>query len=221
MTDVSDVLSRSAVRDIDITAFTALRSTPQPITVEIMTTPVFRTRARAGTITNVRNALATYREYVVERPVGAVHPATAAVNDLRSWLNLPLDTLVACVGLSPSVRQFWRQYPESSVRDKTGRLLRLHTAVGLLVGAVGADHARSALSSEGWLAQPLDDSRLVQLEARIRGILRPGPLTMPAHLAGGLTAELLAQVSDPAGDLAQQHDERARRTDSFGPEEPG
>ncbi|MDP9433841.1 MAG: hypothetical protein M3P93_01015 [Actinomycetota bacterium] len=221
MTNVLDVLSRSTVHDTDITAFTVVPATPQPIPVKITTTPVFRTGAGTDALRAPRALLATRREYRIERPETSVHPGTAALHDLRSWLGLPLDTLVACVGLSPSVRQFWRQHPNAPVRrGKAGRLLRLHTAVGLLVAAVGAEDARTTVRADGWLDEPLDETRLGQFEARIRGIVRPGGLSMPVHLAGGLTPELLAQVADPVEDLSQQDRERTSRTDSFGPEEP-
>lgn len=219
MTDVLEVLTRSSVDSTDITDFTIVRTTPDLISDKITLTPVFAGRGRSSLRAGTRLGLIVRREYCVEPP--AAHPCTTALVDLRSWLDLPLDDLVSLAGLSPSSRQYWRENPDAPVRPgKAGRLLRLHAAVGLLVGSVGLDEAQAALRREGWLDERLDSTRLASLEDHIRRIVRPSGLSMPAHLAGGLTPELLAQVADPDDELLQQDSERPRRMDSFGPEEP-
>lgn len=143
--------------------------------------------------------------------VRQVHPGTEALDQLQEWLGLPLDGIVAVVGLSGSTRQFWRNNPTAAVRpSKAGRLLRFRTAVGLLVGSVGLEQARHMLHSEGWL-QPLDETRLVALEARVREQLSPGPLVAPPGL-GDLTREQLLAASASSGEAVQRRLESARDT---------
>ncbi|GAA2165135.1 hypothetical protein [Pedococcus bigeumensis] len=145
------------------------------------------------------------------------HPGTQALEQLQSWLALPLDDIVAVVGLSPSTRQFWRNNPSAPVRPaKAGRLLRFRTAVGLLVGDIGLDRARHLLHSEGWLT-PLDEAQLVALEARVREQLSPGPLTAPPALAALTPEQLLAAVKPHTGEAAQRRLETPRDAASAAP----
>jgi len=139
----------------------------------------------------------------VEAP--AEHPGTTALRDLQAWINMPLDAIVTLAGLSPSIRSYWRQHPTAPVRPtQGGRLLRLHTAVGLIVGEIGLEQARSVLHNEGWLTGTYDEKRIVQLEVRLREVLLPEGLQPPAYLTGGgLTREQLrARV---LGDTAHEH----------------
>ena len=144
------------------------------------------------------------------------HPGTAALRDLERWLGMGLDAIVRLASLSPSTRAFWRENPTAPIRpNKAGRLLRLHAAVGLLVGEVGLEHANRALRGEGWLAEPFDEDRLVRLEVRVRQALLPEGLQPPAYLDhGGLTRkELRARaLADPEDEKAQLAVERASTT---------
>lgn len=150
-------------------------------------------------------------EYPDDVVVRTVHPGTEALDQLQDWLALPLDEIVAVVGLSGSTRQFWRNNPTAVVRpSKAGRLLRFRTAVGLLVGSIGLERARHVLHDEGWL-RPLDEVRLVALEARVREQLSPGPLLAPPGLEG-LSREQLLAASAPSGEAEQRRSESARDT---------
>ncbi|GAA1477098.1 hypothetical protein GCM10009623_15440 [Nocardioides aestuarii] len=146
-----------------------------------------------------------------------VHPGTEALDQLQGWLNMPLDDIVAVVGLSPSTRAFWRRNPTAAVRPgKAGRLLRFRTSVGLLVGAVGAEEARHVLHDERWL-EPLDEARLVALEARVRRQLAPEPPIAPAGLANLSRQQLLAAVTDRDGEVVQRQLESSRDGEFVGP----
>ncbi len=136
-----------------------------------------------------------------------VHPATAATDALAEWLQMSLDSVVAIVGLSSSTRAHWRNNPNAPVRPtKSGRLLRLHSAVGLLVGNLGLERARAKLLNENWLSEPLDEHRLAALEAEVRDLHLPGGLQPPAYLLeGGLSRdEVLARMADSSLDEAHQ-----------------
>ncbi len=136
-----------------------------------------------------------------------VHPATAATEALAGWLQMSLDSVVAIVGLSSSTRAHWRNNPEAPVRPtKSGRLLRLHSAVGLLVGNLGPERARAKLLNENWLSEPLDEHRLAALEAAVRDVHLPDGLQPPAYLLeGGLSRdEVLARMADSSLDEARQ-----------------
>lgn len=127
------------------------------------------------------------------------HPATAATDALAEWLQMSLDSVVALVGLSSSTRAHWRNKPDAPVRPtKSGRLLRLHSAVGLLVGNLGLERARAKLHNENWLSEPLDEQRLAALEAEVRDVHLPGGLEAPAYLLGGGLSrdEVLARMAD-------------------------
>ena len=138
------------------------------------------------------------------------HPGTQALEQLQTWLSMPLGDILSIVGLSVSTRQFWRNNPTAPVRPaKAGRILRFRTAVGLLVGQVGPERARHLLHSEGWL-KPLDEVRLVALEARVRDQLAPEPLTAPAALAALTPAQLLAAVASSGDEAAQRVLESSR-----------
>lgn len=146
-----------------------------------------------------------------------VHPGTEALDQLQEWLGMPLDDIVAVVGLSPSTRAFWRRNPAAAVRPgKAGRLLRFRTSVGLLVGTVGAEQARHVMHDEGWL-EPLDEARLVAFEARVRRQLAPGPRVAPAGLAGLSRAQLLGAVTDRDEEVAQRRLESSRDGEVVGP----
>ena len=146
-----------------------------------------------------------------------VHPGTQALDQLQEWLGLPFDDIVTVVGLSPSTRQFWRNNPSAAVRPgKAGRLLRFRTAVGLLVGAIGAEQARHVMHDEGWL-EPLDEARLVAFEARVRRQLAPEPRTTPAGLARLSREQLLEAVMDQGGEVAQRLLESSRDGEVAGP----
>jgi hypothetical protein len=135
---------------------------------------------------------------------GSVHPGTRALAELQGWLNLPLDQLVELAGLSASTRAFWRGNPTAPIRPgKTGRLLRLRAAVGLLVGSIGLTASRALLHREGWLDEPFDESRLVALEARVQQQLIPGGLVAPAHLREMTRDELAAAVVGESDEPAQ------------------
>lgn len=139
----------------------------------------------------------------------AEHPGTLALRDLQGWTNMPLDAIVNLAGLSPSLRSYWRQHPTSPVRpSQGGRLLRLHTAVGLIIGELGLDQARAVLHSEGWLAGQYEERRLVQLESRVRESLMPGGLQPPAYLAGSGLArdQLRARV---IGNITDEHNRQS------------
>ena len=136
-----------------------------------------------------------------------MHPATTATDALGEWLQMSLDSVVALVGLSPSTRAHWRNNPKAPVRPtKSGRLLRLHSAVGLLVGNLGLERARARLLTEGWLSEPLDEQRLAVLEAEVRDVHLPGGLQPPAYLLeGGLSRhQVLARMADSSTDDAHQ-----------------
>ena len=136
-----------------------------------------------------------------------VHPATAATAELAGWLQMSLDAVVELVGLAASTRAHWRNNPTAPVRpSKSGRLLRLHTAVGLLVGEQGLERARAELYAGGWLTGPLDEARLADLEAHVRDVLLPNGLQPPAYLAaGGLSREqILARTTSGAPDEERQ-----------------
>ncbi len=137
----------------------------------------------------------------------AVHPATSATAELAGWLQMPLDAVVELAGLASSTRAHWRNNPTAPVRpSKSGRLLRLHTAVGLLVGEQGPDRARATLHAGGWLTKPLDESRLADLEAYVRDVLLPEGLQPPAYLRNdGLTRDqVLARTTAGAPDEARR-----------------
>ncbi len=138
------------------------------------------------------------------------HPGTIALRELQEWTGLGLDALVALVGLAPSTRAYWRNNPTAPVRPtKAGRLLRLRSAVGLLVGDAGLETARLILRSEGWLDEALDDGRLGELELRVRQVLLPEGLKPPAHVPTGLSREeLLARA---IGDRADADAETSQR----------
>lgn len=146
-------------------------------------------------------------------PATAEHPGNVALRDLQTWLQMPLDSIVGLAGLSASTRAFWRQNPSAPIRpSKTGRFLRFHTAVGLLVGSQGPDQARATLRGEGWLNGVFDEDRLVELETRVRNELVPQGLQAPAYLArGGLSRrELRSRMRKSLGaELNQQQGERA------------
>jgi len=166
-----------------------------------------------------RRAPIGVRRYRLQPTAPTVHPGTAALEELRTWLALPLDTIVELVELSPSARAWWRSHPTSPVRpNKAGRLLRFRAAVGLLVGRMGAEAARQRLRAGGWLVGRLTDARLAELEALVHQELVP-EFTLPAHLAAGLTAPALEALRNPAADLEQQRDERAA-TWTLGPDAP-
>lgn len=152
----------------------------------------------------------------------AVHPGTAALDDLQAWLSLPLDELVRLVGLSPSARAWWRQHPDAPVRPaKAGRLLRFRTAVGLLVGELGMEAARSKLHKGGWLKDHLDEQRLATLESAVQDSLS-GELKAPPALTAGLSrAQLAAAVDGVEDELAQQRSESTRSSWKMGPEDSG
>ena len=136
-----------------------------------------------------------------------VHPATAATDALSEWLQMPLDAVVALVGLGPSTRAHWRKKPDAPVRPtKSGRLLRLHSAVGLLVGELGLERARAKLLTENWLTDVLDEQRLSELEAVVRDALLPDGLQPPAYLLGGGLSrdEVLEQMTDSSLEETQQ-----------------
>lgn len=136
-----------------------------------------------------------------------VHPATAATDALADWLQTSLDAVVGIVGLSSSTRAHWRNNPDAPVRPtKSGRLLRLHSAVGLLVGNLGLERARAKLLNENWLSEPLNEQRLAALEAEVRDVHLPGGLQPPAYLLGGGLSrdEVLARMADSSLDEAHQ-----------------
>jgi len=140
-------------------------------------------------------------------PSEGSHPATTATDSLAEWLQMSLDSVIALVGLSPSTRAHWRYNPKAPVRpSKSGRLLRLHSAVGLLVGSLGLERARAKLLTEGWLSEPLDEQRLAALEAAVRDVHLPGGLQPPDYLLeGGLTrSQVLARLADSSADDANQ-----------------
>lgn len=220
MSDVLDVLLRAHPPADDLTAFVAAQTAPELVTADV--TPLWRIRNTRGVFRSATSSARTYTIVPVEQ---SEHPGTVAVRELGQWLDMPLDNVVKLVGLSPSTRQWWREHPDAPLRPgKAGRLMRLRTAVGLLVGAVGAAEARALLVREHWLDALLDDTRLRVLEAGVRGVLRPSGLTLPAgvadRLASGLTPERLRRLSDPTADLEQQERDRAQHTNAFGPEEP-
>lgn len=136
------------------------------------------------------------------------HPGTIALRDLQEWLDMPLDSIVGLAGLGASTRAFWRNNPTAPVRpSKTGRFLRLHTAIGLLVGAQGVERARLTLRGEGWLSHDLDERRLTGLEARVRNELMPEGLNAPAYMSqGGLTRRQLRahMLANTDNEQAQQ-----------------
>ncbi|MDN4172605.1 hypothetical protein QWY28_06600 [Nocardioides sp. SOB77] len=135
------------------------------------------------------------------------HPATAATEALAEWLQTSLDSVVALVGISPSTRAHWRKNPDAPIRpSKSGRLLRLHSAVGLLVGELGLERARAKLIADNWLSTPLDDQRLSALEATVRDALLPDGLQPPAYLLGGglNPNEVLARMAGSGLDEAHQ-----------------
>lgn len=142
----------------------------------------------------------------------AEHPGNIALRDLQGWLGMPLDTLVGLAGLSASTRAFWRNNPTAPIRpSKTGRFLRLHTAIGLLVGNQGVEKARLTLRGEGWLSEVFDERRLIELETRVRNELMPDALQPPAYLSrGGLTRKQLRarMLADAGNERAQQDLER-------------
>lgn len=152
----------------------------------------------------------------------AVHPGTAALDDLQGWLSLSLDELVRLVGLSPSARAWWRQHPDAPVRpNKAGRLLRFHTAVGLLVGELGPEAARSKLHEGGCLTGHLDEQRLATLEAAVQDVVS-GELQAPPALTAGLSrAQLAAALANVEDELAQQRSESTRSSWELGPEDSG
>jgi hypothetical protein len=138
---------------------------------------------------------------------GRTHPGTLALEQLRTWLQLPLDRIVGVVALSPSTRAYWRSHPEAPLRlAKGGRLLRLRDAVGLLVGEVGAERARAILFGEHWLERPLDEGDLARLEGRVRGELLPHGLIAPTHV-GHMTTDELRRLA-----LSGEQDEQAQQT---------
>lgn len=141
------------------------------------------------------------------------HPGTVALRELQEWLDLGLDAIVTLVELSPSTRAYWRSNPTAPLRPtKAGKLMRLRVAVGLLVGELGADEARSTLRGEGWLADPLDETKLARLEIRVRQALVPEGLQPPAYLTrGGLSRdELLARaLGDDEHDAAEDEQRAA------------
>lgn len=140
------------------------------------------------------------------------HPGNIALRDLQGWLGMPLDAIVGLAGLSASTRAFWRNNPAAPIRpSKTGRFLRLHTAIGLLVGEQGVEKARLTLRGEGWLAEAFDERRLIELETRVRNELMPDGLQAPAYLSrGGLTRKQLRarMLADLGDERAQQDLER-------------
>lgn len=142
-----------------------------------------------------------------------VHPGTAALAELQEWLQMPLDEIVAIVGLQASTRQYWRLKPAAAVRpSKAGRLLRFRTTVGLLVGAVGLDRARHLLHDEGWLGRTLSEADLAALEARTRQVIQPvGPIA-PSRL-GHLSTEELRNLAMSNDGEDEQRRAEARRTD--------
>ena len=149
-------------------------------------------------------------------------PWEAALDDLQGWLGLSLDELVRLVGLSPSTRAWWRQHPDAPIRPtKAGRLLRFRTAVGLLVGELGLEAARSKLHESGWLTHQLDEQRLATLEADVQHVVS-GELDAPPALTAGLSrAQLVAALADVEPELAQQRSESARSSWKLGPEDSG
>lgn len=141
------------------------------------------------------------------------HPATNATEALSNWLGLGLDATVALVGLAPSARQFWRDRPSAPIKpEKAGRLIRLHTAVGLLVGHIGSAQARSRLQAQGWLDGQLDDAGLRALEAWVGDIVAPTDFIPPPFLSAGKSKrQLRKMVTSPKAELAMQAAERQKR----------
>jgi hypothetical protein len=167
--------------------------------------------AAVDVVSRVASRVGAQSTVTHDRPARGVHPGTEALQQLQEWLNLPLDEIVSIVGLAPSTRQFWRNNPTAEVRpSKAGRLLRFRTAVGLLVGDVGIEQGRHILHGEGWL-EPLDEARLVALEARVREQLSPGPLSAPPGLTD-LSREQLLAAAHPSGEAAQRRLESSRDT---------
>lgn len=138
------------------------------------------------------------------------HPATIATAELSEWLGIGLDAAVSLVGLAASSRQYWRENPEAPIRPgKAGRLMRLHTAVGLLVGAVGVPQAQARLRSGRWLDSAIDDDQLIALEQWVGNIVDPTDFSAPAFLQSPRSKrELRRVVASPKTDLSMQARER-------------
>lgn len=159
----------------------------------------------------LRVAVIGSQRYWVEE--SAEHPGTTAVAELRDWLDLSMDTVVSLVGLASSTRAFWRNNPESPIRSSgTKRLLRFRTAVGLLVGALGRDQARTRLSASGWLERVSDMPGVIAFEAWVHDQLDPEPLEAPGHLAGLSRKQLEGLAVVPDGEFQRQDRERPRLT---------
>lgn len=139
------------------------------------------------------------------------HPCTAAVAELRDWLDVSMDSVVTMVGLAPSTRAFWRNNPDAPVRSTgTKRLLRFRTAVGLLVGGLGRERARELLTETRWLTRVSDTDGLVAFESWVRRELDPEPMVAPSHLSGLTRQELAALAVVPEGEFQRQGRERPR-----------
>lgn len=146
------------------------------------------------------------------------HPCTAAVAELRDWLDLSLDSVVSLVGLAPSTRAFWRNNPDAPIRNPgTKRLLRFRTAVGLLVGHLGRDEAQARLMATGWLERVGDTEGLVAFEAWVRQQIDPSPLVAPAHLSTLSREDLASLAVVPEGEFERQTSERPRLTTDGSP----
>lgn len=215
MSNVLEVLERVMPPDDPTPTSRELIGLPVTFSIDVVdVTPIFvsRTLHRRPGWTGVRR-------YRLQSTAPSVHPGTAALEELKTWLALPLDTIVGLVELSPSARAWWRSHPTAPVRpDKAGRLLRFRAAVGLLVGHIGAEAARQRLHGGGWLEGRLTDARLAEFEALVHQEFVPA-LTLPPRLAAGLTAPALDALRNPSADLEQQRAERAA-TWTLGPDAP-
>lgn len=175
-------------------------------------TPLIRPKQRSDAFDALlRVAVIGSQTYWVEE--SAEHPGTTAVAELRDWLDLSMDAVVSLVGLAPSTRAFWRNKPDSPIRNSgTKRLLRFRTAVGLLVGALGRDEARVRLTSSGWLERVSDMQGVAAFEAWVHNEIEPEPLTAPAHLASLTREQLEALAVVPDREFQRQDRERPRLT---------
>ena len=189
-------------------------------------TPVTRPAVKSETFEALVGLFNARLQAYSAHPDPVSHPGTEALRQMQEWLNLPLDRIVQVAGLGPSTRAYWRSHPTAPIRrGKTGRLLRLRSAVGLLVGTLGPERARALLHAEGWLGEPMDESRLAALEARVREQFVPGGLRPPAQLVGLSREERRARaLRGTQDDLDQQSRERETAAqlgpDDYAPEEP-
>lgn len=212
LVDVPFARWASDATTVTIPLVPAARSEALEALLALSSSFVARIKAELDQDRRIRQLLAA-RESEATATAPAVqerHPGTIAVEQLSEWLDLPADSVLSIVALSPSTRQFWRNNPTAPVRrGKAGRLLRFRTAVGLLVGSLGVEQTRHMLHAGGWM-QPLDEARLAALEARSRQQVASHPMTAPEGLTSLTTAQLLAATHPGRSETEQRLLESAR-----------